>query len=350
MHVDHLIIGQGICGTFLSWYLQQANRSFLIIDEARPNTASRVAAGIINPVTGRRIVKTWMIDELMPFAKNAYEELGRSLYITAIQQKNIIDFFPTAQMRVAFYQRLSEDPQYLSIPSEEGKWKESFHNHFGYGEIKPSLLVNITGILSSYRLQLRGILQEEAFDISRLYCDNDIIKYKDITAQSIIFCDGTASASNPYFNLLPFALNKGEILWIESKDLPGSHIFKYGLNLVPWENDIFWVGSSYEWEFSNELPTQSFRDRTMANLKRWLKVPFTLIDHRASVRPATLERRPFAGFHPIYKNIGIFNGMGTKGCSLSPFFAKQLVDHIVYGTPIQPDVDISRFKNILSKG
>src|SRR5688500_17540147 len=109
MHIDHLIIGQGICGTFLSWYLQKANRSFIIIDDARPNTASRVAAGIINPVTGRRIVKTWMIDELMPFAQNAYEDLGAALNIEAIRQKNIIDFFPTPQMRLAFYQRFSED-------------------------------------------------------------------------------------------------------------------------------------------------------------------------------------------------------------------------------------------------
>ena len=67
--IDHLIVGQGICVTFLSWYLAKAGRSFAIIDNKGIDTASRVAAGIINPVTGRRIVKTWMIDDVMPFAK-----------------------------------------------------------------------------------------------------------------------------------------------------------------------------------------------------------------------------------------------------------------------------------------
>jgi len=62
MEIDYLIIGQGICGTFLSWYLRKAGISFIVIDEPRPDTASRVAAGIINPVTGRRIVKTWLIN------------------------------------------------------------------------------------------------------------------------------------------------------------------------------------------------------------------------------------------------------------------------------------------------
>ena len=349
MHVDHLIIGQGICGTFLSWYLEKANRSFLVIDDARPNTASRVAAGIINPVTGRRIVKTWMIDQLIPFAQNTYKELGAALNITAIHQKNIIDFFPTPQMRIAFHQRYAEDSQYLSLPLEQTKWKEHFNDDFGFGEIDPCLLVNLSDLLSAYRTHLHNALIEETFDITLLRRSEETIAYKEITAQSIIFCDGAAGNPNPYFNVLPFAPNKGEILWIESTDLPNNNIFKYGINLVPWTEHVFWVGSSYQWEFENELPTTVFRERTIANLNRWLKVPFKLLDHRASIRPATLERRPFVGFHPVYKNVGIFNGMGTKGCSLAPYLAKEFVKNIVNDTPLQPDIDITRFKNILSK-
>ncbi|MBS1662348.1 MAG: FAD-dependent monooxygenase, partial [Bacteroidetes bacterium] len=59
--VDVLIIGQGICGTFLAHELERAGLSYLLIDEVRPFSASRVAAGLINPVTGRRLVTTWMI-------------------------------------------------------------------------------------------------------------------------------------------------------------------------------------------------------------------------------------------------------------------------------------------------
>ena len=349
MDVDHLIVGQGICGTFLSWYLQKSNRSFLVIDDARPNTASRIAAGIINPVTGRRIVKTWMIDEVMPFAENAYNELGLELNVKAIEQKNIVDFFPTPQMRIAFHQRYADDPQYLSIPANQAKWSEYFNSDFGFGEISPCWLVNIADVLSGYRLRLLDQLHEERFDFDLLSFDERQVRYKDITAKSIIFCEGSAGAGNPYFDRLPFASNKGEVLWIECKDLPCTRIYKSGMNVVPWKEDIFWVGSSYQWEFENDLPSESFRERTIANLERWLKLPFKVIDHKASIRPATVERRPFAGFHPVYKNLGIFNGMGTKGCSLSPFFAKKFVQTIVDGTAIQPDVDVARFRNILSK-
>ena len=84
MQVEFLIIGQGVSGTWLSYYLEKANKSFIVIDNQRPNSASRVAAGIINPVTGRRIVKTWMIDELLSFLIPAYEELGTELNINSV--------------------------------------------------------------------------------------------------------------------------------------------------------------------------------------------------------------------------------------------------------------------------
>jgi glycine/D-amino acid oxidase-like deaminating enzyme len=73
------------------------------------------------------------------------------------------------------------------------------------------------------------------------------------------------------------------------------------------------------------------------------------MEHKASIRPATLERRPFVGLHPHQENAGILNGMGTKGCSLAPFFASQLVDHLLRKKGIMPEADIKRFSKILSR-
>jgi glycine/D-amino acid oxidase-like deaminating enzyme len=129
----------------------------------------------------------------------------------------------------------------------------------------------------------------------------------------------------------------------------GSFVFKKGISLAPWKDNLFWVGSSYEWSFTHDAPTEGFRKRTEAILGEWLKMPFRTVDHFASVRPATVERRPFVGFHPLYPAVGILNGMGTKGCSLAPYFAWQLVEHIVRGTPIRPDADVRRFNKVLGK-
>ncbi len=112
---------------------------------------------------------------------------------------------------------------------------------------------------------------------------------------------------------------------------------------------LWWVGSNYAWEFDNANPTKEFREKTEQFLKEWLKMPFRINDHLSGIRPATLERRPFVGLHSLHTNIGILNGMGTKGCSLTPFFSRQLVDKLLYGTPINAEADVSRFQKILSR-
>ncbi len=351
MNVDLLIIGQGICGSFLHWYAQRAGLSVMLIDEPRANTASKMAAGIINPVTGRRIVTTWMIRELLAHAQEAFAETGVFYNQNFLSRRNIIDFFPTPQMLLAYQSRRAEDPQFLGPVSNNLEFDPWFFSDFGNGEINPAFLVDVTGFLASVRTHLKknGILREDLFHPDELTVSDSAITYRDIHSSHIIFCDGISGFQNPWFKHLPFALNKGEALIIECRDLPDTHIFKKGINIVPWKENLFWVGSSYQWEFDNEAPTEAFSKQTEATLQRWLKIPFKTVAHFSSVRPATIERRPFVGFHPLKKNIGILNGMGTKGCSLAPFFASQLVDHICLGTAIHREADITRFSRILGR-
>ena len=114
---EYIIVGQGICGTFLSYYLHKAGKKIVVYDEAKPFTSSKVASGIINPVTGRRIVRTWMIEDVMPFAVNIYQQLEKELNVSIIQQTNILDFHPTPQMQMAFDERLPQEIQYLKMKS-----------------------------------------------------------------------------------------------------------------------------------------------------------------------------------------------------------------------------------------
>jgi glycine/D-amino acid oxidase-like deaminating enzyme len=195
-----------------------------------------------------------------------------------------------------------------------------------------------------------GFILNEKFDASHLQTEDGYIAYQNITAQKIIFCDGTDGVNNSWFQLLPYAPNKGEALIIECNELTNQHIFKKAFLLAPLpEDNIYWVGSNYQWEFDNENPSQQFYEQATSVLNGWLKKPYKVLDHKAAIRPATLERRPFVGFHPQFENIGILNGMGTKGTSLAPFFAHQLTQQLVYNFPIAPEADVRRFMRILSK-
>jgi glycine/D-amino acid oxidase-like deaminating enzyme len=222
----------------------------------------------------------------------------------------------------------------------------------GWGAINPCLLINIEILLSSFRYWLKNNnkLTESEFDLSNLSVSQTSLEYSDVKARYIVFCDGKSSAQNPWFEKLPFALNKGEGMLVEIEGLPEHTVFKKGMSLVPFKENIYWLGSTYEWSFENDLPTESFRSQVESWLKNFLKLPYQILQHFASIRPATLERRPFVGFHPSNPQVGILNGLGTKGCSLAPFFAKQMAEFLNSGKEISPQADIIRFERILRIG
>ncbi len=352
MDYDFIIVGQGISGTFLSWYLINAGKKVLVIDEPKNFTASKVASGVINPVTGRRIVRTWMIETLMPFAFEAYTKFGNELGVSIISQKNILDFHSTPQMLLAFKERLPIESDYLRLTKNETDHQQYFNVTFGIGEINPCYLVDANILITEWRrkLQQQNALLEEHFNVSELIKHSPLtLHYKGLSANKIIFCDGAEGANNPYFNLLPYAKNKGQAIIAEIPDLPRTNIFKQGITIVPWANNLWWVGSTYEWDFKDLQPSNEFRIKVEQQMKFWLKLPYKIVNHFAAERPANLERRPFVGLHPVHQNIGIFNGMGTKGCSLAPYFAYQFTEYLTSGISLNSLADVKRFTKILSR-
>ena len=254
-------------------------------------------------------------------------------------------------MMQAFQKRFEEDPIYLFPGADREKYAQWFRYDLGWGEIKPCLLVNVEKLLNSWRgwLMGKGLLVETVFDHSLLQTSEKSVNYSDISARYIIFCDGKSSVQNPYFDKLPFALNKGEGLLVEIKDLPANQAYKKGMSLIPYRKNIFWLGSSYEWSFGDDLPSEKFRVGAEQWLKGFLRLPYQVLEHFAALRPATLERRPFVGFHPLQPRLGMLNGLGTKGCSLAPYFARQLADYLREGVEINPLADIKRFEKILAR-
>lgn len=348
-HYDIILVGQGISGTVLSSSLILQGQKVLVIDDGNNKAASKIASGVINPVTGRRIVKTWQIDTVMPAAVRIYKALENKLDISIIRQCNIVNFHASEQMHKAFADRLSEDPTYLSTPTLPTSITEAFDAPFGHTVIDPCWLIHLENLLHHWRQYLmeKNALLQDVFDVRKLDCKADLITYNNYTANKIIFCEGAKGDNNPYFKQLPFAPNKGEALLVKIKDLDNQFIYKKAMSIVPWKDDLFWVGSNYEWNNSNDDPSTSFREKTIAALNEWLQIPYEVVDHIAAIRPANIQRRPFVGMHPLHKNIGIFNGMGTKGCSLAPYFAEQFVSHLLHQSPIENEANINRFNNLV---
>jgi len=327
VETDYIIVGQGICGTVLSWLLVQLGKRVIVFDEPQPHSPSRVASGLINPVTGQRLAKASRIDELLPVALETYRAMERQWSCSILQPIDIIDFHPTPQASQIFIGRLAQYPEYLHPVQDTTPWENQFHFENGIGKIAPCYLLDIRKMLhtSCEKLTSANSLIAEKFDWSQCRLYPDCVRYKDIKATKIICCDGPAGAACPYWSQMPFALNKGEALIASIPGLPHQAIYKKNLKIAPWEHDLFWIGSSFEWKFNDLYPSPAFRERTEAELKKWLRLPYSIVEHLAAVRPATVQHTPFVGWHPQHPCMGILNGMGAKACSQAPFFAGELV-------------------------
>jgi glycine/D-amino acid oxidase-like deaminating enzyme len=144
---------------------------------------------------------------------------------------------------------------------------------------------------------------------------------------------------------LPFKPAKGEVLLVRIKDYPANEkLVKHGVFIVHWQDDLYWIGSSYDRDFVHVNPTQTERENLEKRLSEVLKLPYEVVEHQAAIRPTVRDRRPYLGQHPSYQPLYIFNGMGAKGSYLVPYFAKQMVDFLECGKELDKTVDINRVK------
>lgn len=342
-----LIVGQGMAGTLMARRLERAGLSFQIIDRGHGHSSTAVAAGIINPVTGRHMVKSWRFDDLLPELIAAYRDFEALLGIPILNPTRVLRVLPSVSEENKWHLQAGKEgyaPYLRSFPDarEVAPHLKPVH---AFGEIQNAFTVNWPDLLSAYRAHLEkaGKLINETFDHGRLVRTPKNLTYGPHSYGSIIFCEGAGVRTNPFFSNLPLEGAKGEVLLIR---IPGASfrcIIKHRLLIAPWQDDIYWAGSNYERGATDPRPTEKTRARLLDSLREILLEEPEITGHLAGIRPTVSDRRPLIGRHPDDPRVVLFNGLGTKGSSLAPFWSAHLFDHLFSGTPIDPEVDCRRF-------
>jgi glycine oxidase len=345
--LDFIIVGQGIAGSMLSWFLMEEKHQVLVIDNLNPSSATHIASGITNPITGRKFVKTWMADELIPFAASTYRGFETLFNTPLYHPLNIVKLFDSVKSQNDWSARCASPGYTAYIKNEQVIYLDpaKVKNDFGGFEITGGSRVDASIFLINYRklLQQKDALLDEPFTFGDLQLQGSHVEYKGKKAKCIIFCEGANAIENPYFKFLPFQLAKGECLILKIEDFYGGQVINGEVFIMPTNTkDQYYIGSTHEWNYDDNQPSDKGKNELLGNLSTVLKAPYQILEHKAAIRPTVKDRRPFLGFHPDYKNVGIFNGMGTKGLSLAPFFAEQFARHLVKGTAIMKEVDIAR--------
>ncbi|MCW3103329.1 MAG: hypothetical protein JWO09_1769 [Bacteroidetes bacterium] len=347
--VDYIIVGQGIAGTVLAFTLMKAGRQVLLIDDPGLSSASKVAAGLYNPVVFKRLTKSWMADELIPFLDTFYTELEKTLNCKFHFKKRIVKLFAEEQEREFWMKKTAaEVGRYLDKTIDDHFLPGLVNSPLGAAEVHHSGNIDTRVLLKAAADHFRssGCLLEEKFETGQLVISEDHVSYKDCRAKKIIFCEGFRAAENPYFGWLPFRLTKGEILTIQLQDdqeIPFEKVINKGVFILPLGNNSYRVGATHTWDKLNDDATAEGRSELTEKLEKVIRVPFVITEHLAGVRPAVNDRRPMLGLHPEHPALGVFNGMGTKGIMLAPYFADHFVGFLEGRNALDKEVDIRRF-------
>ncbi len=339
---DYIIVGGGLAGMLIAWELLEREKTFLIYCNKAP-ASSNVAAGTWNPVTFRKMIPTWRAQEMIDKMLKVYSKIEKILDIdllSFIEVEKILSNEQEEQFwkKMAAKEELKKflDPKLIEIIIK-GKNKKS-------GIVKQTGRIDLPQYVKNSQdyFQKKGYLIFDTFYHSILKQIGTSIQYKSVKTNAIIFAEGTYAEKNPFFNWLPFKPVKGDVLTIESKYLNVNKIRKKNIFILPIGKNRYKIGATYHWSDKTWEPSEKAKLELIEKFEKISNCSYKIINHESGIRPATHDRRPIIGSHPKYKNIFIFNGLGSKGVFLGPLMASEFCDFLENKGKVHPEVSIER--------
>nr|MBP9198181.1 FAD-binding oxidoreductase [Saprospiraceae bacterium] len=247
---DFAVVGQGISGTLISYFLAKAGKNVLVMDNNYIGSSSKVAAGIVNPITGKKFIKSWRIHEFLPEAKIIYDELSDYLGIRTYTESNMIRSLYSVEDENIWLSRTG-DPEvkhYMLPVADTEEFGDIVSKPFAYGELTGTLQVHLSDILEAFKLKWQRQDQYiiDKFDYNCLIEQSGSFSYKDLFFREIIFCEGYQAQCNPYFENIGLAPSKGEVLLVRIPGAGFKKMYKDHIFIVHQYDDVYWVGSGYE--------------------------------------------------------------------------------------------------------
>ena len=350
---DATIVGQGLAGTTLAWHLLQAGQRVMVIDAEAPVTSSKIAAGLITPITGQRMVPSWRVDEFLPVAEQFYRGIEQRTGHSFFHHRTAWRLFSSVAEQQIWPKRAARPAcqPHLVLPQPQPVIDATIVEAGLGGFAMHAAQLDVVAYLHASRTAFAAAGGYSAMtldwqrDVSLGTATNtETITVGPHRTRRLISCEGYAAKLNPYFAAVPFKAAKGEVLTVRMHQPMPCQALHRDLWVAPTATpDVFRVGSTYDWATLDQVPTVTARDQIERKLQAFLRVPYSVLDHQAAVRPIIQFSKGVMGLHPQHQRLGYFNGLGSKGALQAPLFARDFAACLIDGAPLPDEQDLRRF-------
>ena len=219
--VDYIIVGLGLAGIAFCEQCLAAGKTVMVYDSGAPG-ASRVAAGLYNPVILNKYTLPWKAIEQFDLAMPYYKSLEVKLGVQLMQGLPVRKVFNSVEDQNNWF--AASDRRGLDLFMEPKLVKNSFTEisaPYDYGEVRETGRIDIKTLQSSYQayLETSNAFAKAPFIHSDIVFEDQEISYQGVKAKRIVFAEGYGVKQNPYFSALPLVGNKGEYIIIKAKEL-----------------------------------------------------------------------------------------------------------------------------------
>jgi glycine/D-amino acid oxidase-like deaminating enzyme len=343
--IDYIIVGLGLAGMAFAEELISANKTFLVFEDDS-QTSSLVAGGVYNPVILKRFTAVWNAKEQLEIALPFYRNLEEKFNQKFDQKFVIRKAFKSIEEQNNWF--LASDKPLLGEflnPNIKREKVAGVLGDFGFGEVYEAGRIDTKKLVNAYRefLKSENKILFEKFLYQEIKFQEGSIKYQQIIANKIVFCEGFGLKENPFFNYLPLNEAKGELITIEAPDLNIDFLLKSTLFVLPLGDHLYKVGATFNWKDKTSNPSEEGKLELVDKLKKVINVPYKIIEHSAGIRPTVKDRRPLVGVHKEHKQLAVLNGLGTRGVMIAPMVAKQLFNCLEQEEMLEQEINIERF-------
>lgn len=340
-----LIVGQGLAGSVLAMHFLQSGIKPYVVDLPTKSRASRIAAGIMNPLVFRYLTLSWNAKLFYDQAMSFYRQMEALFGVHLIKPVSISRLYGVGEQQLWVRKSHLDGFKHLIEPLPAESLDPAVDSLYGYGRVNHAAWLNLPVFLNQVKIRLQELntLIEAEVSYDDFIFENHCVIYKDVAYEAVVFCEGWQVVQNPWFSYVPFRPVRGDVLTVRIAGLNEQSILNKEIFLLPMGDHVFRLGSTYDWDHLNEIPDLAAAGQLLSKLRSIVNLPVEVLDHEAGIRPAVADRRPVAGNHPALPKIHILNGLGAKGVMLAPAMAHSLTSLILDGVQPATEYNVNRF-------